>query len=1092
MKNVIVIFTLLILSVGSLSGIEGNSKVKKNHGIRTVTGTPTQTIVDINNMTTWVRSDGFFDWAIDNSWNGTYPKGTIGDIYSQGIVWGGFVRDGQTPELRVGGSTYETGLVSGAILTDATGKVTGREDVNASDVRIFRVRPDWSTGDLRDDASNLLQKPLDQVTDDDMKGLRDQYLKDWLEWPAQKGAPFQDRDGTPGYQPDANGRTQDAVGKLFDIPGIADADQTVWYVANDNGPNAKIYGAPSIGLEMQMTIWAYTSELFSNIQFKRVRLIYKGTPKTPTAARIDSMYITQWADPDNGDYSDDFAGCDTTLSLGFDYNGSPQDAFYRDRFGLAPPAVGFDFLQGVIVPGRPTDTAIFDFKVKPGYKNLPMTTFSYFAAGSARQDPDLDKYSGTNQWYNLMRGAEPRPEYPSFVPFRDNLGRVTRFELSGDPVAGTGDLDGRVLGPGDRRILLATGPFSMARGDTQEVVIAQVDGLGGDAISSVAIMKNNDRFAQAAYDKLFKELPGAPPPPSVKVTELPNEIVLNWGGDATSIASIEDVDRQGWVFEGYNVYQMPSANSQFPGAALKIATYDLKDNILAITNRTFDPTAKIFLNEVRQIGSDAGVKRFISIKKDLVTGKPLVNGQTYYYVVTAYSYNSDSTVDFHALESRAQVLSVVPQSPKPGVKTGESSGQVLAVNHVSGNAQIPDPAVTVVDPTVLTGHVYQVGFDQSGGTPKWILRDSTAHRTLVTSTKLGSIASADPNDDFGYPIVDGITVEVKETEIKMIEDSTRWVSANPAWLQGIEFTDVSAGFNGGVTTGYQLPNYFSHIETGFSRFLSFPVEVRFNAANPQKAYRLERTGPHAGYEIQPTNSFTNVPFSVWDMSNPGSPRQLTVAWRDQDDDGTWNPPEADDGLEIVFIYNKTYNSAGTGQFTMPPGAVEDECTKGAKADIVYGLSLGVSPGHTLNESVGTLKIVPDVALHYGVLDRYLFNTVRSDTSLARAKSDINRINVFPNPYYGFNSRETDRLAKYVTFNHLPSRATIRIFNLSGVLVRTIEKDDLTQFVRWNLRNDNNLPIASGVYIAYIDMPGLGNTKTLKLAIVQEEQIMRTY
>ena len=71
--------------------------------------------------------------------------------------------------------------------------------------------------------------------------------------------------------------------------------------------------------------------------------------------------------------------------------------------------------------------------------------------------------------------------------------------------------------------------------------------------------------------------------------------------------------------------------------------------------------------------------------------------------------------------------------------------------------------------------------------------------------------------------------------------------------------------------------------------------------------------------------------------------------------------------------------------------------------------------------------------------------------------------------------ETDRLIKYITFNHLPKKATIRIFNLAGVLVKTINKDDDSQFARWNLRNEHNLPVASGVYIVHIDMPEIGAT-----------------
>jgi hypothetical protein len=44
-------------------------------------------------------------------------------------------------------------------------------------------------------------------------------------------------------------------------------------------------------------------------------------------------------------------------------------------------------------------------------------------------------------------------------------------------------------------------------------------------------------------------------------------------------------------------------------------------------------------------------------------------------------------------------------------------------------------------------------------------------------------------------------------------------------------------------------------------------------------------------------------------------------------------------------------------------------------------------------------------------------------------------------------------------------------------------------MRWDLANEDGLPVASGLYIAYIDMPDLGTTKILKMAIVQEQQVL---
>ena len=109
-----------------------------------------------------------------------------------------------------------------------------------------------------------------------------------------------------------------------------------------------------------------------------------------------------------------------------------------------------------------------------------------------------------------------------------------------------------------------------------------------------------------------------------------------------------------------------------------------------------------------------------------------------------------------------------------------------------------------------------------------------------------------------------------------------------------------------------------------------------------------------------------------------------------------------------------------------------------------------------------------------------------------ARQDVARINVFPNPYYGINLAETSRHRHFVTFSHLPQKARIRIFDLAGTLVRTLEKDDPEQFLQWDLLNDGALPVASGVYIAHIEMPYIGSAKVLKLAIVQEQQFLERY
>ena len=127
-------------------------------------------------------------------------------------------------------------------------------------------------------------------------------------------------------------------------------------------------------------------------------------------------------------------------------------------------------------------------------------------------------------------------------------------------------------------------------------------------------------------------------------------------------------------------------------------------------------------------------------------------------------------------------------------------------------------------------------------------------------------------------------------------------------------------------------------------------------------------------------------------------------------------------------------------------------------------------------------------------DKWTFTTRYKSQTFSKQQQldDVALINVYPNPYFGFNKSEIDKYHRYVRFNHLPQKATIRVFNLAGILVKTIIKDDPSQFAEWNLSNESNIPAASGMYIIYIDMPGIGATKELKLAIIPETQYLDRY
>ncbi|MBL7753683.1 MAG: T9SS type A sorting domain-containing protein [Chitinophagaceae bacterium] len=87
-----------------------------------------------------------------------------------------------------------------------------------------------------------------------------------------------------------------------------------------------------------------------------------------------------------------------------------------------------------------------------------------------------------------------------------------------------------------------------------------------------------------------------------------------------------------------------------------------------------------------------------------------------------------------------------------------------------------------------------------------------------------------------------------------------------------------------------------------------------------------------------------------------------------------------------------------------------------------------------------------------------------------------RIHVVPNPYYAYSQYEANRVENKVRIINLPDRASIKIYTLDGALIKTIEKNDnKTAYVDWDLKNNKAIPIASGMYLVHVSIPGVGET-----------------
>jgi len=105
-------------------------------------------------------------------------------------------------------------------------------------------------------------------------------------------------------------------------------------------------------------------------------------------------------------------------------------------------------------------------------------------------------------------------------------------------------------------------------------------------------------------------------------------------------------------------------------------------------------------------------------------------------------------------------------------------------------------------------------------------------------------------------------------------------------------------------------------------------------------------------------------------------------------------------------------------------------------------------------------------------------TVTQDMSAAESALDL--IRVVPNPYYGLNSYERDQVDQRVRITNLPKTCTVSIYNVSGTLVRQVSLDSEQNVTGWDwdLKNDYNVPISSGVYVIHVDAGPIGQ-KVLK-------------
>jgi hypothetical protein len=244
-----------------------------------------------------------------------------------------------------------------------------------------------------------------------------------------------------------------SIGAPVDSAGhpVVLGDATAWTGYQDRDPTWHTkFRTPALGAEVRQTVWGYAAE--DSVLYQRFDV--KNTSSSPW----DEVYFGIWVDPDLGDPENDLVGCDVPRALGYAYTGAGGK---ETAWGAYLPAAGIRLLE------TPGSAGLYAFPRIWKLVNEPKTA---------------------EEAYNLLRGLNVDGE-----AFLDSTtGEATRYTASGDPVSGQGSIEHV---PADRRMMLVTGPFTQAAGESLSVVYAIVFARATDRLEAVAALR---RAADAA------------------------------------------------------------------------------------------------------------------------------------------------------------------------------------------------------------------------------------------------------------------------------------------------------------------------------------------------------------------------------------------------------------------------------------------------------------------------------------------------------------------------------------------------------------------------------------------------------------------
>lgn len=686
-----------------------------------------------------------------------------------------------------------------------------------------------------------------------------------------------------------------------------------------------------------------------------------------------------------------------------------------------------------------------------------------------RTDPDESDQIGLTSFNFFSLSAAPDLSIDSTLWSRMTPGR---FDVI-SPVPQDGDF------------IYASGYFPLVPGNGNPDIKERfsVALLFGEDLNDIV---GNKQIVQQIYNSGYK-FPQPPRKPKITLTHEDGKVVIYWDGEKTE--NDRDFITKKKDFQGYKIYRATDASFQDSRTITNgigvlsfdrpIAQFDLKDSIQGF----FYPSQRL-LEQVGgttfYLGSNTGlINKFVD--------STVVLGQTYYYAVCAYD-EGDASQDIFPTENskfirRENTGQIIFDDNTgfitPGMRpAGYDPASILNVKKSEPFIGTGSFAIEIVDDEAVRNNFsYKVAFQDTGAgyTINWSLIDLQTPDTVYV-----------PSVNKTY-----IVAPLESIEIPSGND-TIFVNGLPFALTGNTYTadydslvrrsELFTG-NTQIRHGFRLQLLNKNVirldtlKSGFVGISGAPNNLTFavfrHAAFPQNnGIALPNDYVMEFYNVI---SDTSVEHTLFPPNNPANFFPAVPV--------NFKIKNITQNKYIDFFYRKSGTISTTYSIYFRE-LINGSMSTTYKVDVLY-LAANVP-----FETTGQLNLYTEKPFNRN--DFITFTTSGAVINKELAKNELDRIKVVPNPYVVTHEGESRLLStqtsgrgeREIRFTRVPPGTKISIFTVRGELIKTLYQDELyVGDVYWNLRTEENLDVAYGVYVFVAEAQEIGS-KIGKFALIK--------